>query len=116
MTAPTKEDDEGLDSLKGHMHTAAMGTQANDHATTTKAVAECIGRVCGDKVQQLTLSGKESTPTEPVCPDVAIATNKDDPMWGESHNLLLKQKVQCKDHKAKAFTIVFGQCDKAMKN
>ena len=35
MTASTaKADDEGLTSQKGHVHTAAMGTQANNCTTT----------------------------------------------------------------------------------
>ena len=116
MTATAKEDDKGPVSLKGHVHTAAMGTQANDCTRMTKAIAECVGRVHVNNMQQLAQSGKESTPTEPAHPDGTNGTNKDKAIWGEQHDLFLKQEVQCKDQKAKAFTIVFGQCNKAMKN
>ena len=77
MTANAKADDWGLGSLKGHVHTTAMGAQADNHTTTTKAIAECIGRVHGNQMQQLALSGKESMPTEQACPDGTSATNKE---------------------------------------
>ena len=60
MTATAKEDDKGLASLKGCVCTAAMGTQANNHTMTTNAIAECVGRVHGNEMQQLVLSGKKS--------------------------------------------------------
>ena len=50
MTANAKADDKGLGSLKGHVYTMAMGTQANKHTTTTKAIAECVGKVYGNKM------------------------------------------------------------------
>ena len=111
-----KTENKGLGSLKGHMHTMAMGTQANNCATTTKIITECVSRVCGNEMRQLVVSVKESTPTEPVQPDDTNATNKDKATWGKQCGLFLKQEVQCKDQKAKVFTIVCGQCDKAMKN
>ena len=42
MTATVKADDKGLASPKGHVRTMAMGAQADNCATTTKAIAECI--------------------------------------------------------------------------
>ena len=79
MTAAAKADNKGPVGLKGHVHTAAMGTQANDCATMTKAIAEHVNRVQGKKMQELALSGKESTPTEPADPHDADATEKDKP-------------------------------------
>ena len=116
MTATVKADDKGLGSLKGHVYIAAMGTQANNYTKTTKAIAKCVGWVYGNEMQQLVLNGKESTPTEPTYPDGTNVTNKDKAIWGKRYDLFLKQEVQCKDQKAKVFTIVYGQCDKAMKN
>ena len=116
MTANTKADEKGIGSPKGHVHAVAMGTQANNCTTTTKAIAECVGRVHGNKMQNLVLSGAESTPTELACPDGTSATNKEKVFWSKQCDMFLKQEVQCKDHMAKAFTIVFGQCDKAMTN
>ena len=115
MTA-TKADNEGLGSLKGHVYTTAMGTQADSYARTTKAISKCVTRVYGNEMQQIVLSGKESTPTEPTYPDGTNVTDKDKTIWGKRHDLFLKQEVQYKDQKAKVFTIVCGQCDKAMKN
>ena len=41
MTASAANaDDEGLASLKGHVHTTAMGAQANNYTKTAKAIAE----------------------------------------------------------------------------
>ena len=113
MTASTKADKKGLGSLKGHVCTAAMGTQADNHTRTTKVIAEHMGRVCGNKMQQLVLNGKES---EPTYPDGSNVSDKDKAIWGKRHDLFLKQEVQHKDQKAKVFTIVCGQCNKAMKN
>ena len=62
------------------------------------------------------MSGTESAPTEMAHPDDTNATNKDKAIWSKRCDLFLKQELQCKDQKAKAFTIVHGQCDKAMKN
>ena len=67
-------------------------------------------------MRQLVLSDTESTPTEPAYLDDTNATDKDKVIWSKRYDLFLKQEVQCKDQKAKVFTIVHGQCDKAMKN
>ena len=45
MTATAKADDEGLGSLKGHVHIMVMGTQAGNCTKTTKAIAEGAGQV-----------------------------------------------------------------------
>ena len=101
----TKADDKGLGSLKGQQCTAAIGAQADNCTKTTQATAKCMGQVHGNEMQQLALSGTESTPTEPAHPDDTNATDKDQAIWSEQHDLFLKQEVQCKDQKAKAFTI-----------
>ena len=111
-----KTENKELGSLKGYVHTMAMDTQANNCATTTKIIAECVSRVCGNEMRQLVVSVKESTPTEPVQPDDANATNKDKATWGKQCGLFLKQEVQCKDQKAKVFKIFHGQCNKAMQS
>ena len=113
MTATEKADDKGLGSLKGHVHNAAMGTQADNYTKTTKAIAKCVGQVCGNEMRLLALNGKESTPTELTHPNGTNVTNKGKAIWGEQCNLFLKQEVQHKDQNAK---VVCGQCDKAMKN
>ena len=113
--AAAKIENKGLGSLKGQQYTAAMGTQADNCTKTTKAIAKYMGRVYGNEMRQLVLSGNESTPTKPVQPDDTNATNKDKATWGKQCGLFLKQEVQCKDQKAKVFTMVFGQCNKAMK-
>ena len=115
MTA-AKADDEGLRSLKELMCTAAMGTQADNCTKMTKAIAECVGRVHGNEMQQLVLCGTDSTPTEVACPDGTSTTDKEKAIQSKRCNLFLKQEVQHKDCKAKAFAIFFGQSNKAMKN
>ena len=117
MTASTsKADDEGLGSLKGCVCTTAMGAQADNHTTTTKAIAKCFGRVHGNEMQQLVLSGTESTPTEPAYLDGTSATGKEKAILSKWCNLFLKQEVQHKDHTAQAFATVFGPCNEAMQN
>ena len=108
----------GLEASRdmSNVHTMAMGAQANNYTTMTKAIAEYVGRVCGNKMRQLVLSVTESTPTELAYPDGTSATNKEKAIWSQCCDMFLKQEVQCKDYKAKVFTIVFCQCDKAMKN
>ena len=76
MIFSTKADDKGLGTLKGHMHTVAMGTQADNYTRTTKAIAKCMGWVYGNEMRLLVLNGKESTPTEPTYPDGTNATDK----------------------------------------
>ena len=49
-TATAKADDEGLGSLKGHVHATARGTQASNCTKTTKAMAKCVGWVCGNEM------------------------------------------------------------------
>ena len=105
MTANAKADDNGLGSLKGHVHTAAMVTQANNYTWTTKAIAKHVGPVHGNEMRQLVLNGKESTPTEPTYPDGTNVTGKDKAIWGKRHDLFLKQEVQCKDQKAKCLPL-----------
>ena len=86
MTVNEKADDKGPGSLKGHVCTAAMGTQANNYTRTTKAIAEYVGEVYGNEMQQLVLNGKDSTPTEPTYPDGTNVTNKDKAIWGKRHD------------------------------
>ena len=66
MTATTKADNKGFVNPKEHVHTTEMNTQADKDATTTKVIVGCFGRVHDSKMQQLALSGKESTSAENV--------------------------------------------------
>ena len=50
MTATMEADNKGLASLKGHVCTAALGMQANNCTTMTKAIAECVATVHGNKM------------------------------------------------------------------
>ena len=97
------------------MCTTAMGASADNHIKTTKAIAEHLGWVHGNKVKQLVLSGKKSTPTELAHLDGTNPTDKDKAIWSMWHDLCLKQETQCKDDEAKMFAIVFSQCDKAIR-
>ena len=117
ITASEKADEKWLSSLKGHLCTAVIGAQADGHTTMSKAIAECIGRVHGNKMHQLALSGKESTQIEPAHPDGMTATKKDKAIWSEQiHPQNRRHNTKIRRQKAKVFTIVFGQCNKAMKN
>ena len=101
MMTATKADDKGLGSLKGQQCTAAMGAQADNYTKTTKAIAKCVGQVCGNEMQQLVLSGTGSTPAEPTYPDDMNATNKDKAIWSKQCDLFLKQEVQYKGPEGK---------------
>ena len=60
MMTAAKADDKGLGSLKEQQCTIAMGAQADNCTKNTKAIAECVGRVCGNEMRQLVMSGTES--------------------------------------------------------
>ena len=87
MTATVKADDKELSSLNGHAQTVAIGAQADGCSETTKAIAECVGRVHENEMQRLALNGKESTPTEQTHPGNTNVTNKDKAIWGKQHDL-----------------------------
>ena len=64
------EIDDGLEGLKNHRCLTANGPkQADRHTKTTKAIGECVGRVCGDEMKKLVMKGTESTPIEPTYPE-----------------------------------------------
>ena len=106
-----------LSVLKGHLYDVAKpGKQADQYTQTTKAIGEYVGRVYGREMLQLVLHLKECKPSEPEYPTGNAVTERDKAVWGKQYDLYLKKQEQYEDYKAKVFTIVLGQCTKAMKN
>ena len=106
-----------LSALKGHLYDVAEpGKQVDQYTQTTKAIGEYVGRVYGREMLQLVMHLKECAPKEPVYPTGNTITERDKAVWGKQYDLYLKKQEQYDDYKAKVFTIVLGQCTKAMKN
>ena len=118
MTAwRSNEKDEGLDSLKAKKYTvAAVGKTAGQYNDTTKAIGEYVGRVYGHDMKQLVVNGKENAPEEPPYPDGKDVTDKAKAVWSKRFDHFLREEAKYNDYKAKVYTIVYGQCDKAMQN
>jgi hypothetical protein len=99
---------------------ATVGKQANQYTNTTKAIAEYVGREYGYEMKLLVQQGKESEPVEPLYPSAgtggSTVSDQDKAIWSKKYDLFLKKQDRYEDNKAKVFSIVFGQCEKAMKN
>jgi hypothetical protein len=107
--------DKSKAELEKHMYCMAeVGRQADQYAKSTKAIAEYVGRVYGQEMRSLVLSGTESVPKEPVYP--STGTNMEKAVWSKKYDLFLKKEEKYLDYKAKVFTIIMGQCNKPMRN
>jgi len=95
---------------------AAVGKQAAKYTKTTKAIAEYVGREYGYEMRSLVLSGKDGAPVEPEYPEGMKPSERDKAVWSKQYNLYLKKMDRYQTDKAKVFTIVLGQCEKAMKH
>ena len=106
-----------LSVLKNNLYDVAEpGHQADQYMQTTKAIGEYIGRVYGHEMQWLVMHLKECEPEELDYPVRGNVTEKDKAMWGKKYDLYLKKQELYVDYKVKVFTIILGQCTKAMKN
>ena len=115
--ATTKEDNKGFSVLKDHVYSLSVaGKQADRYTKTTKAIAEYVGRVYSHEMKQLVLNGTESVPVEPDYPEGDTPSDRDKSVWSKRYDHFLREETKYNDHKAKVFTIVYGQCEKAMKN
>jgi hypothetical protein len=95
---------------------AAVGNQAAKYTKTTKAIAEHVGQEFGYEMRALVLNGKDGPPAEPEYPDGETPTEKEKSVWLKQYDLYLKKLDRYQTDKAKVFTIVLGQCEKAMKH
>lgn len=117
MTVEKDDKDKGLGALKESVYSLSVaGKQADGYTKTTKAIAEYVGRVYGNDMKQLVLNGTENIPMEPVYPEGDGTTDKERAIWSKRYDQFMREETKYNDHKAKVFTIVYGQCDKAMKN
>ena len=53
---------------------------------------------------------------EPDYPEGDTPSDRDKSVWSKRYDHFLGEETKYNDHKAKVFTIVYGQCEKAMKN
>jgi hypothetical protein len=95
---------------------AAVGKQAAKYTKTTKAIAEYVGREYGYEMRALVLSGKDEPPVEPKYPEGSKPSEREKAVWSKHYDLYLKKLDRYQTDKAKVFTIVLGQCEKAMKH
>jgi hypothetical protein len=98
---------------------AEVGKRADEYAQTTKAIAEHVGRVHGHEMKQLVLKGEESKFKEPEYPDAKTSGDieRDRAIWSKQYDMfVLKKEEKYKEQKAKVFSLVIGQCEKAVKN
>jgi hypothetical protein len=114
MAAPSKTE-EGLEALKNHQYRiSAVGLQADEYTKTTRAIAEYTARVYGHEMKQLVLLGKEATPVAPTYPEKGSDGEK--AVWSKMYDQYLRKTEKYVDYKAKVFTIIWGQCDRTMRN
>eukprot|EP00977_Amphora_coffeiformis_P025916 scaffold23103_cov111-Amphora_coffeaeformis.AAC.1 len=100
-----------------HMYSLSVaGKQACGYNETTKAIAEYVGRTYGYEMKRLVMNGNDSTPVEPTYPEGDNPSERDKAVWSKQYDQFLREQRKYNDDKAKVFTIVYGKCDKAMKN
>jgi hypothetical protein len=91
--------------------------QGDRFSRTTEAIADYVGREHSKEMRLLVKNQKENKPKEPVMPDKEEAKL---PFVMKKNETELKQyffkKERYKEHKAKIFVIVKGQCILNMKN
>lgn len=104
-----------LEELKSHVYGIGASVQADWYTKTTKAIAEYVGRVYGHDMKILVLKGQEAVLEEPEFP-ADTSNEKEKAIWSKKYDHFLKHEQRYKDYKAKVFTIIMGQCDKAMQN
>lgn len=114
-----EQKEETLPELKKHRYgVAEVGKRADEYAQTTKAIAEHVGRVHGHEMKQLVLKGEESKFKEPEYPDAKTSgdIDRDRAIWSKQYDMYLKKDEKYKEQKAKVFSLIIGQCEKAVKN
>eukprot|EP00977_Amphora_coffeiformis_P020064 scaffold7821_cov107-Amphora_coffeaeformis.AAC.1 len=67
-------------------------------------------------MKRLVMTGNDSAPVEPAYPEGDDPSERDKAVWSKRYNQFLREQRKYNDDKAKVFTIVYGKCDKAMKN
>ena len=108
----------GITELKSKVYSMPgsnkSGRDADNYTKTTRAIAEYAGRVYGHAVKTLILKEQEAVFVKPKYP------KKDDEeakaIWSKDYDWYKRKVENYDDHKAKVFTLVYGRCDKAVKN
>ena len=114
---PVKAPMHGIAELNGCVCSlASVGMQADKCTKTTKAIAEYVGREHGQEMRMLVLKGTDGSPEEPQYPEGDGVTDKDKAIWSKEYDVYVKQRQKYKEQRAKMFTIVLGQCEKAMRH
>eukprot|EP00977_Amphora_coffeiformis_P008241 scaffold1852_cov170-Amphora_coffeaeformis.AAC.1 len=67
-------------------------------------------------MKRLVMNGNDSAPVEPAYPEGDNPSERDKAVWSKQYDQFLREQWKYNDDKAKVFTIVYGKCDKAMKN
>ncbi len=107
----------GIAELAGSVYRLALvGMQVDKYTKTTKAIAEYVGHEFGQEMRVLVMDGKDDPPKEPEYPTGSGVTDKDKAIWDKKYDLFVKKQDRYKTDKAKVFSIVLGQCEKAMKH
>ena len=112
MSSEKNDEHEGISTLKKHVYTISVaGKQADVYDKTTKAIG--VGRVYGHEMKRLEILGKDEPPEEPEYPEKGNEATK--AIWSKRYDLYLRKADRYNEQKAKVFTIILGQCEKAMK-
>eukprot|EP00977_Amphora_coffeiformis_P021618 scaffold9572_cov157-Amphora_coffeaeformis.AAC.5 len=95
---------------------SVAGKQACGYNETTKAIAKYVGHTYGHKMKCLVMNRNDSAPVEPAYPEGDDPLERGKAVWSKRYDQFLREQRNYNDDKAKVFTIVYGKCDKAMKN
>eukprot|EP00977_Amphora_coffeiformis_P017593 scaffold5813_cov189-Amphora_coffeaeformis.AAC.2 len=102
---------------KTHMYSLSVaGKQACGYNEMTKAIAEYVGRTYSHEMKHLVMNGNDLAPVEPAYPEGDNPSERDEAVWSKQYDQFLREQRKYNDDKAKVFTIVYGKCNKAMKN
>ena len=106
---------EDVAELDSNVCVITKGQQADHHARTTEAMADCVGKECGMAVRSSVKLQKESLPNEPDEPLRTAATAEIE-KWKKQLDRHCKKVEEHEENKGKAFVVIKGQCAMAMRN
>ena len=110
-----KQEQLGLEALRGKTYTFGIPGHAERYNKTTKEIAEYAGKALSKKMWKLIHDKEEAQFTEPVEPaeDASHGTWK---KYELRLKMMLDEEKQYQEDKAKVFRIIMGQCTVPMRN
>jgi hypothetical protein len=113
-----KKFDGECEGLKGYIFDCANPKQADLYSTTCKAIARYVGREYkkGGDMQSVILELEIPVFDEPDAPDENTATRAELRRYDARIDELTKKENQLHDNIKKLFSLVWGQCTKAMQS